>query len=113
MTYFTVRGDADWVSGYGRLCSLIPGLGVKLFTIIFAGPTVLSAVEACPPHDGDGGGSMLKARSPFRTLAKNRTISPQPPSRQGRLFPPCRRNPVISLYALGVVERPEKQVRAD
>src|ERR1700730_18384017 len=35
-----------------RLCSLIPGLGVKLSTIILAGPTVLSAVGACPPHDG-------------------------------------------------------------
>jgi hypothetical protein len=37
---------------YTRLCSLIPGLGVKLSTIILAGPTVLSAVGACPPHDG-------------------------------------------------------------
>jgi len=27
------------------LCSLIPGLGVKLSTIILAGPTVLSAVK--------------------------------------------------------------------
>src|ERR1700688_3268615 len=35
-----------------------------------------------------------------RTLAKNRTISPPPPSRQGRLFPPCRGNPMISLSAL-------------
>jgi hypothetical protein len=34
------------------LCSLIPGLGVKLSTIILAGPTVLSAVGASPPHDG-------------------------------------------------------------
>src|SRR4029450_9427134 len=36
----------------GRLCSLIPGFGVKLSAIILAGPTVLSAVGACPPHDG-------------------------------------------------------------
>ena len=35
-----------------RFCSLIPGFGVKLSTIILAGPTVLSAVGACPPHDG-------------------------------------------------------------
>ena len=35
-----------------RMCSLIPGLAVKLFTVILAGPTVLSAVGACPPHDG-------------------------------------------------------------
>src|SRR5262249_60094304 len=33
-------------------CSLIPGFGVKLSAIILAGPTVLSAVGACPPHDG-------------------------------------------------------------
>jgi hypothetical protein len=35
-----------------RLCSLIPGFGVKLSAIILAGPTVLSAVGARPPHDG-------------------------------------------------------------
>src|SRR5262245_969879 len=35
-----------------RLCSLIPGFAVKLSAIILAGPTVLSAVGACPPHDG-------------------------------------------------------------
>src|SRR5260221_9324745 len=37
---------------FPRLCSLIPGFGVKLSAIILAGPTVLSAVGACPPHDG-------------------------------------------------------------
>jgi hypothetical protein len=35
-----------------RFCSLIPGFGVKVSAIILAGPTVLSAVGACPPHDG-------------------------------------------------------------
>jgi hypothetical protein len=35
-----------------RYCSLIPGLDVKLSTTFLAGPTVLSAVGACPPHDG-------------------------------------------------------------
>src|SRR5215471_16223786 len=40
------------MSGSGRFCSLIPGFGVKLSAIILAGPTVLSAVGACPPHDG-------------------------------------------------------------
>src|SRR6185295_19969989 len=34
------------------ICSLIPGFDVKLSAIILAGPTVLSAVGACPPHDG-------------------------------------------------------------
>jgi hypothetical protein len=89
-------------AGFGRLCSLIPGLGVKLSTIILAGPTVLSAVGACPPHDGVRRRWWINvaSASPFRTLAKNRTISPSPPSRQGRLFPPCRGNRVISLCVL-------------
>src|SRR5215469_3956293 len=34
------------------MCSLIPGFGAKLSAIIFAGPTVPSAVGACPPRDG-------------------------------------------------------------
>src|SRR6476659_709506 len=51
---------------------------------------------------------MLQARSSFWTHAKNRTISPPPPSRQGRLFPPCRGTPVISLCVLrgSLVRRP-------
>src|SRR6476620_9926644 len=44
---------------------------------------------------------MLQARSSFWTHAKNRTISPPPPSRQGRLFPPCRGIPVISCVLRG------------
>jgi hypothetical protein len=40
------------MSELGRYCSLIPGLNVKLSTTFLAGPTVLSAVGACPPHDG-------------------------------------------------------------
>src|SRR3954447_6951471 len=40
------------LSASGRYCSLIPGFDVKLSAIILAGPTVLSAVGACPPHDG-------------------------------------------------------------
>ena len=52
----------------------------------------------------------MQSRSAFRTLAKNRTISPPPPSRQGRLFPPCRGNPVISLCVLrgSLLRRPVK-----
>jgi hypothetical protein len=42
---------------------------------------------------------MLKARSPFRALAKHPAISPPPPSRAGTSFPPCCGNPVISFYA--------------
>jgi len=44
--------EAECVLPQSRISSLIPGLGVKLSTIILAGPTVLSAVGACPPHDG-------------------------------------------------------------
>ena len=40
------------IFGLRSNCSLIPRLGVKLSTIILAGPTVLSTVGACPPHDG-------------------------------------------------------------
>jgi hypothetical protein len=36
------------MSAMGRFCSLIPPLGVKLSTIILAGPTVLSAVGGVP-----------------------------------------------------------------
>src|SRR5215469_8466488 len=43
---------------------------------------------------------MLQAQSSFWTHAKNRALSPPPPSRQGRLFPPCRGIPVISLCVL-------------
>src|ERR1700687_2146522 len=42
---------------------------------------------------------MLQSRSAFRTLAKNRTNSPSPSSRQGRLFPPFGR--ISVFYALG------------
>jgi hypothetical protein len=45
---------------------------------------------------------MLQARSPLRALAKNRAISPPPPSRQGRHFPLCCGNPVVryARYAI-------------
>src|SRR5215831_20446214 len=36
---------------------------------------------------------MLKARSPFRALAKHRAISPPLPSRQGMSFPAVLREP--------------------
>jgi hypothetical protein len=40
------------MSAINRFFSLIPGFGVKLSAIIVAGPTVLSAAGARPPHDG-------------------------------------------------------------
>jgi hypothetical protein len=42
---------------------------------------------------------MLQSSSSFRALAKNRTNSPSPSSRQGRLFPPSSRISVV--YSLG------------
>jgi hypothetical protein len=44
-----IPGFGSLIPGFGFL---IPGFGVKLSAIILAGPTVLSAVGACPPHDG-------------------------------------------------------------
>src|SRR6266702_8757611 len=60
--------------------------------------------------EDDVGGSMLKARSPFRALAKHRTFSPAPSSRQGRLFPQRCANPVVLLCSLrgGLLLRPVK-----
>jgi hypothetical protein len=81
----------------GRFCSLIPGLGVKHSTIILAGPTVLSAVGACPPHDGvrRRWWIMLKARvadpcvsgKPLVRCAAVRTVGP---AEQHGGCPKCR-----------------------
>src|ERR1700674_2796786 len=55
---------------------------------------------------GDAGGSMWKARSAFRTLAKNRSNSPSPSSRQGRLYPPIGRISVFSSLGSNFLLRP-------
>src|SRR5215475_10049319 len=89
--------------GIGRFCSLIPGLGVKLSANILAGPTILSAVGACPPHDGvrrRWSINVASAASLNESSQKNGAILPPPPSRQGRLIPLLRGNSVISLCAL-------------
>src|SRR5882757_7643408 len=49
---------------------------------------------------------MLKSRSAFRTLAKNRSNSPLPSSRQGRLFPPSGRISVSFLLGSNLLLRP-------
>src|SRR6187397_3693855 len=49
---------------------------------------------------------MLQSRSAFRTLAKNRTNSPSPSSRQGRLFPPFGRISVFYLLGSNLLLRP-------
>src|SRR5690242_14522242 len=46
-------GDVRSMSGLRPIVFSNSGFrGVKLSAIILAGPTVLSAVGACPPHDG-------------------------------------------------------------
>src|SRR5215471_10915204 len=88
------------VAGY---CSLIPGFGVKLSAITLAGPTVLSAVGACPPHDGVRRRWWINVASAVSLMRarKNLAISPPPSSRQGRLFPPVRElcDLLIARYA--------------
>src|SRR5712672_2944229 len=49
---------------------------------------------------------MLQSRSAVRALAKNRTNSPSPSSRQGRLFPPFSRISVVSLLGSNLLLRP-------
>src|ERR1019366_889179 len=49
---------------------------------------------------------MLKSRSAFRTRAKNRSNSPSPSSRQGRLFPPFGRISVFSFLGSSLLLRP-------
>src|SRR4029453_7074757 len=49
---------------------------------------------------------MLQSRSALRTLAKNRTNSPSPSSRQGRLFPPFSRISVFYLLGSNLLLRP-------
>src|SRR5579872_1029344 len=49
---------------------------------------------------------MLQSRSAFRTLAKNRSNSPSPSSRQGRLFLPFSRISVFSSLGSNLLLRP-------
>src|ERR1700719_2223052 len=51
---------------------------------------------------------MLQSRSAFRTLAKNRTNSPSPSSRQGRLFLPFGRISVFCSLRSNLLLRPVK-----
>ena len=81
------------VSGFPRLCSLIPGLGVKLSTIILAGPTVLSAVGACPPHDGVRRRWRINVASAVALSDARKKSDDLTAARQGRLFPAVSREP--------------------
>src|SRR6478735_4576972 len=49
---------------------------------------------------------MLQSRSAFRALAKNRTNSPSPSSRQGRLFPAVEQDLSILLLGSNLLLRP-------
>jgi hypothetical protein len=83
------------VSSSPRLCSLIPGYGVKLSAIILAGPTVLSAVGACPPHDGVRRRWWINVASAVSLIESSQKIGRshhrQPPGRD--IFPALLREP--------------------
>src|SRR5580704_14389658 len=49
---------------------------------------------------------MLQSRSPFQTRAQNRSNSPSPSSRLGRLFPPFGRNSVMPSLGSNLLLRP-------
>src|SRR6476620_12259697 len=49
---------------------------------------------------------MLQSRSPFQTRAQNRSNSPSPSSRLGRLFLPFGRNFVLPLLGSNLLLRP-------
>jgi hypothetical protein len=88
------------LAGVDRCCSLIPGLGVKLSTIILAGPTVLSAVGACPPHDGVRRRWWINVESAVtlsgaRKKSGDLTTATVP---AGTSFPAISRDPLWSCY---------------
>ena len=90
------RIAAVHASGYDRFCSLIPGQGVKLSATILAGPTVLSAVGASPPHDGVRRRWWINVASAVSLVESSQKIGrSHHRHRPGRdsLFPRYRRNP--------------------
>src|SRR5215813_11579548 len=87
----------------GRYCSLIPGFAVKLSAIILAGATVLSAVGACPPHDGVRRRWWINVASAVSLIESSQKIGrSHHRHRPGRdvFFPQYCGNPVISLCSL-------------
>src|SRR5215831_19485014 len=83
-------------SNSGTGCSLIPGLVVKLSANILAGPTVLSAVGASPPHDGVRRRWCINVASAVSLVESSQTIArSHHRHRPGRdvFFPPRRGNP--------------------
>src|SRR4030088_3388045 len=81
-----------------RFCSLIPGFDVKLSAIILAGPIVLSAVGACPPHDDVRRRWWINVASAVSPIESSQKIGrSHHRHRPGRdvFFPPCCGNPVI------------------
>src|SRR5262249_53358706 len=62
------------MSAINRFCSLIPGFVAKLSAIILAGPTVLLAVGACPPHDGVRGCWWINGASAVSLIESSQKI---------------------------------------
>src|SRR5215467_2238857 len=91
------------MSAFPRLCSLIPGLSVKLSVTVLARLTVLSAVEACPPHDGVRRRWWINVASAVSSIESSQKIG-RPHHRHrpgwGLLFPP-RREPRIYVRLRG------------
>ena len=84
------------MSGLEGIVFSIPGLGVKLS----AGPTVLSAVGASPPHDGVRRRRWINVASAVSLVESSQTIGrSHHRHRPGRdvFFPPRRGNPEVSL----------------
>src|SRR5262249_31219071 len=77
--------------------------GVKLSAIILAGPTVLSAVRACPPHNGVRRRWWINVASAVSLTESSQKIwRSHHRHRPGRdLFSRGRGNSVISLCVLG------------
>jgi hypothetical protein len=91
--------DIQGMTASGRFCSLIPGLGVKLSTNILAGSTVLSAVGACPPHDGARRRWRINVESavaPFLSARKKSDDLTDATVPAGTSLPAVSREPMIS-----------------
>src|SRR5437868_10636459 len=78
----------------------------KFYRPILAGPTVLSAVKACPRHDGY---VHLPCRCRFRQSARHR-IAMSHPGREIRGFDAPKRNPPIEHVQFDF-ERPIRLLR--
>jgi hypothetical protein len=79
------------------MVDFVPGLDVKLFTIILAGPTVLSVVGACPPHDGVRRRWRINVESAVALFERSQKIGGSH-GRTGLLGTKIKRMPWIAAY---------------